>query len=57
MIKIGKQLNVDIISPDFILLNKDLVNKLHKNGFKVIPWTVNDIENYQKMIDMMKINS
>ena len=52
MIKIGKQLNVDIISPDFILLNKDLVNKLHKNGFKVIPWTVNDIENYQKMIDM-----
>ena len=52
MVKIGKELNVNIISPEFILLNKDIVEKLHKNGFKVIPWTINNVDELKKMIDM-----
>ncbi|RMG88401.1 MAG: glycerophosphodiester phosphodiesterase, partial [Bacteroidetes bacterium] len=33
----------DIYSPDYQLLTKEDVEKLHKMGIKVIPWTVNDL--------------
>jgi glycerophosphoryl diester phosphodiesterase len=32
-----------IISPDYSLLTKEIVTKLHKQNIRVIPWTVNDI--------------
>lgn len=40
----------DIISPYYGLLNKGMVEKLHANGFKVIPWTVNTKLDMQNMI-------
>ena len=52
MIKLAKKLNVDIISPDYTFLNKELVKKIHDNGFNVLPWTINSTKNFQEMIDM-----
>ena len=45
-------LNVNIISPDYSLLNKELVKQMHDNNFSVLPWTVNSTDILQKMIDM-----
>ena len=52
MIELAKKLDVDIISPFYQLLNKNLVKEMHNNGFKVLPWTVNSTKDLQKMIDM-----
>lgn len=40
------------INPNFRLINKKRVEKIHKNGQKVIAWTVNDVEDMKKCIDM-----
>jgi len=52
IIELGKKINVDIISPYYTLLNKELVEKIHNNSFKVIPWNINTIKVFQEMIDM-----
>ena len=52
MIELAKKLNVDIISPEYILINKELVKEIHNNGFKVLPWTINSTKIFQQMIDM-----
>lgn len=52
MIELGKKIDVDIISPEYLLLNKELVKEIHSNGFKVLPWTVNSTKVLQEMIDM-----
>jgi glycerophosphoryl diester phosphodiesterase len=52
MIKLAKKLNVDIISPEYILINKELVKQIHDNGFSVLPWTLNSTDVLQKIIDM-----
>ncbi len=41
----------DIISPYYKLLNQQTVSDLHKQGFKIIPWTVNEISDMNLMID------
>jgi glycerophosphoryl diester phosphodiesterase len=41
----------EIISPYFQLLNQSLVRELQSEGFQVIPWTVNKVEDMQQMID------
>ncbi|MBT8272599.1 MAG: glycerophosphodiester phosphodiesterase [Bacteroidia bacterium] len=47
-----KQLNYkpEIISPYFKLLNEQIVRSLKGDGFKIIPWTVNEDEDLQRMI-------
>lgn len=47
----AKDLDVQVISPDYSLLNKDNVLLLHKNGFDVLPWTVNDVSDVKRMIE------
>ncbi len=41
-----------VYSPEFILLNKENVTFLHKKNIKIIPWTVNETSDMQKLIDM-----
>lgn len=41
----------EIISPYFKLLDAETVRNLKAENFKVIPWTVNDIQDMQQMID------
>lgn len=52
MIELAKKNNVDIISPYYSLLNKELVEKIHNNGFKVLPWNINSTKVFQEMIDI-----
>jgi len=40
-----------IYSPYYKLVTKKLANKVHDKGMRIIPWTVNEIEDMQKMID------
>ena len=42
----------EIYSPYFLLLNKEVINMFHAQGIKVIPWTVNEVGDMQRMIEM-----
>jgi len=42
----------DIYSPHFKLLDRQKVEKLHAAGMKVIPWTILEPEDMQKLVDM-----
>ena len=41
----------EVISPDFELLSPELIESYHQMGMKVIPWTVNEPADMQRMID------
>jgi len=41
----------DIVSPSFELITKRKVKKLHKKNIKVIPWTVDEEKDVNRMID------
>ena len=41
-----------IYSPEYNLLNPDLVKECKSIGMKVVPWTVNDVKSMQELIDM-----
>jgi glycerophosphoryl diester phosphodiesterase len=41
----------DILSPYFKLLSAENVREFQKANLKVIPWTLNDINDMQQMID------
>ena len=38
-----------IYSPNYILVNKKLIDKCHQLGIKIIPWTVNDADKMTKL--------
>ena len=42
----------DIFSPYYKMLNSNLVDELHQKSIKVIPWTVNNKSDMQKMVKM-----
>ncbi|MCH9611513.1 MAG: Glycerophosphodiester phosphodiesterase [Chlamydiales bacterium] len=42
---------VDIISPDFEVLDEENVSILQKRGYIVAPWTVNGTRNWERMIE------
>lgn len=42
----------EVWSPYFLHLNQEKIASLHKNGIKVIPWTVNDSEVMKQMSDL-----
>jgi len=44
--------HVDILSPHFSLVNKYLIMNMHKYGVKVLPWTVNSINVFNKLSKM-----
>lgn len=52
IVDIGKELKVHIISPEYKLLNPNIVLQLHENNIKVVPWTVNTEYDLQTMLDM-----
>ncbi|MEZ4918308.1 MAG: glycerophosphodiester phosphodiesterase family protein [Saprospiraceae bacterium] len=42
----------EIYSPYYKVLTKSAIKKCHSKGMKVIPWTVNEVADMQKMIGM-----
>jgi glycerophosphoryl diester phosphodiesterase len=39
-----------ILSPNYMVVKKQLTKKCHANGVKIIPWTVNDEQSIKKLI-------
>ncbi|MBL4818978.1 MAG: hypothetical protein JKY15_07120 [Deltaproteobacteria bacterium] len=52
MIQLGQKIQANIISPDYKLLNAELVKQMHQNGFEVIPWTANSEQEWLKLSKM-----
>ena len=42
----------EIYSPYFIFLNKEVIDMLHAKGIKVIPWTVNEVGDMKRLVEM-----
>lgn len=42
----------DIYSPYYPLVNKQVVQKAHEKGIKVIPWTVNELDSMNRLLKM-----
>ncbi|MBK8506388.1 MAG: glycerophosphodiester phosphodiesterase [Saprospiraceae bacterium] len=40
----------DIYSPEFSMVNKDLVDQVHMDQMKILPWTVNSEKDIQSMV-------
>ncbi len=40
----------DIYSPDYLMVNKKLVENCHEKNMKIIPWTINTIDEMNKLI-------
>lgn len=51
LIHTSKELGVKIISPDYKIIDKNIVKKLQESGFEVLPWTVNDVDNFKNNIE------
>ncbi|EMK01310.1 glycerophosphodiester phosphodiesterase [Leptospira sp. WS58.C1] len=45
-----KEVKADIISPYFLYVTDEFVFQAHSSGIKVIPWTVNDAEEMERLI-------
>ncbi len=43
---------VDVYSPEFTLVTPELITWCHFRQIKVIPWTVNEVDDMQKLVDM-----
>jgi glycerophosphoryl diester phosphodiesterase len=50
IIQLAKKLNVQIISPDYHLIDKNIVGKLKQHGFEVLPWTINDVDTLRQHV-------
>jgi glycerophosphoryl diester phosphodiesterase len=42
----------DVYSPDYQLVDAQLVKECHERNIRLIPWTVNEVEEMQKLIDL-----
>ena len=42
----------EVYSPYYVLVNRNLMEKCREAGIKVIPWTVDDEDNIEKILDM-----
>jgi glycerophosphoryl diester phosphodiesterase len=47
----ARQANAQTYCPDFEFLDMSQVKQLHQEGLRVVPWTVNDPADWQKLID------
>lgn len=48
-LEIAKELNAEAINPYFVNLTTENVSQIQKEGFKIYTWTVNDLEDIEKM--------
>jgi glycerophosphoryl diester phosphodiesterase len=51
-VKAAKAIGADIISPYWEELSNELVSEAHELGMKVVPWTVNNPDKMNMLIDM-----
>ncbi|MDD5683326.1 MAG: glycerophosphodiester phosphodiesterase family protein, partial [Mesotoga sp.] len=41
-----------VISPSYSLMTDGWVESAHQSGLKIIPWTVNDLQEMERLIDL-----
>jgi glycerophosphoryl diester phosphodiesterase len=51
LIKVAEQLKPEIISPEWQMLDEDLVARLHSRGVQVAPWTANNAPVWRKLLE------
>lgn len=51
-VRAAKAVCADVVSPYFRELTKELVDEAHRLDMKVVPWTVNDREDMDKLIEL-----
>ncbi|MBQ3080315.1 MAG: glycerophosphodiester phosphodiesterase [Clostridia bacterium] len=51
-VKAAHSLGIDAISPYYPLVTEDLVQSAHALGMKVVAWTVNDVQDMEKLYAM-----
>jgi glycerophosphoryl diester phosphodiesterase len=52
MVEIAKATSAEIISPDFSLLTKEKVAELQTLRVRVLPWTLDTVEDWKNLIEM-----
>ena len=50
IIQLAKKLNVQIITPDYHLIDKNIVDKLKQHGFEVWSFTINDVDTLRQQV-------
>jgi glycerophosphoryl diester phosphodiesterase len=50
-VEIARDAGTEIVAPQYPLVTIDRVGEAHEAGLRVIPWTVNGQEDWQRMID------
>ncbi|MDO4760591.1 MAG: glycerophosphodiester phosphodiesterase family protein [Corynebacterium sp.] len=44
--------NISVLSPDFKLVDAALIAEAHAHGLRVVPWTVNEEKDFERLIDL-----
>ncbi len=53
VIEYAKKLGAEVFSPEHTLIqDKEMVDRLHEMGFKVVLWTVNDLSRASELMDL-----
>ncbi|OGN63808.1 MAG: hypothetical protein A3E80_06825 [Chlamydiae bacterium RIFCSPHIGHO2_12_FULL_49_9] len=52
LIEKGKEIKASILSPHHSVLTGPIIKAIQKEGFRIVPWTVNDPLRWQELIDM-----
>jgi glycerophosphoryl diester phosphodiesterase len=52
LVKKAHALGATILSPEYPVLNREIVQTLHNSSLRVIPWTVNDPRHWRALIEM-----
>ena len=47
----------DVYSPNFVTITPEIVNWLHFRRIDIIPWTVNEVADMQRLLDMGIVNN
>jgi glycerophosphoryl diester phosphodiesterase len=50
-VEIAKEAGAPIVSPEYRLVTKDQVRRAHEAGLKVIPWTANTPQDWDRLLD------
>ncbi len=51
-IPIAKKLDALAINPNYKSLNEDNINEIHANGFKIFTYTINEVSDIKRMIEL-----
>jgi glycerophosphoryl diester phosphodiesterase len=50
-VEIAREAGAEIISPHYLLVTKDQVDRAHKAGLQVVPWTANTEADWKRLVD------